>query len=277
MLNLDDLAQFAAFYKYKTLTKVAEEFHISQPTITRTMKRVEESFGVPLFIRSSNKIEINETGKIAAEAAIKLLNAARQCEAEVQSYDHHLHTITVDSCAPAPLWSFMPMLYRKHPDKTITSRLVDDITQLEADFLSHKCNIAILPHPLYTDGIQCKKYLEEHLSICVPPTHELAKYKEVSTQQINGYNCLLSSDIGFWSNFHKNTLTSSKFFVQTDEFAFKALVKESTLPCFTTNLAQDYYEDNLGSRIAIPITDEAANVTYYICYWTSDHLNLKSL
>ena len=49
MLNLNDLSQLVAFYKYGTLTKVAEEFFISQPTITRTMKRIENEFGVPLF------------------------------------------------------------------------------------------------------------------------------------------------------------------------------------------------------------------------------------
>lgn len=270
MLNLEDLAQFVAFYKYGTLTKVAEEFNISQPTITRTMKRVEEAFGVPLFIRSVNKIEINETGKAAAEASIRLLDSAAGCELEVKDYDRKLHTIFVESCAPAPLWNFMPQLYRKQPNKTITSKLVDDMTQLEADLLSRKCNAAILTHPIETDGIKCIEYLEEHLSICVPPTHELAKYKEVSTKQINGYNCLLSSEIGFWSNFHKRALPSSKFFIQTDEYAFKELVKSSTLPCFTTNLAQDYYGDNLADRIAIPITDEEANVVYYICYWDSD-------
>ena len=278
MLNLEDLAQFVAFYRYGTLARVAEDFHISQPTITRTMKRVEKSFGVPLFIRSSNKIVLGETGKIAAEAAIRLLNSAKQCELEVKDFDRLLHTIIVDSCAPAPLWSFMPKLHRKHPGKTITSKLVDDMTQLEANLLSHKCNIAILTHPVEADGIQYVEYLEEHLSICVPKTHELAQYKEVSTKQINGYNCLLSSEIGFWTNFHKRTLPSSKFFIQTDEFAFLELVKESSLPCFTTDLAVDYYQANtLRNRVSIPITDEEANVTYYICYWESDDLNLDNL
>lgn len=60
-------------------------------------------------------------------------------------------------------------------------------------------------------------------------------------------------------------MPASKFLVQTDDFAFKELVQESTLPCFTTNLATDM-SDILGSRNIIPITDAEANVTYYfIC------------
>ena len=58
-------------------------------------------------------------------------------------------------------------------------------------------------------------------------------------------------------------MPSSKFLVQTDKFEFEELVRESSLPCFTTNLAKD---DNglLAGRIKIPVTDPEANVTYYL-------------
>lgn len=66
MLDLLELEQLAAFAEYGTLSKAAQELHISQPTLTRTMKRLEEEFGVPLFVRGKNKIELNETGAEAA-------------------------------------------------------------------------------------------------------------------------------------------------------------------------------------------------------------------
>ena len=124
------------------------------------------------------------------------------------------------------------------------------------------------------NGIVCKKYIEEHLSICVPPTHALAGYKEVTTGMINGYNCLLSSDIGFWTNFHKRKLPASRLLVQTDEFAFKELVRESTLPCFTTDLARDYFSEEMNGRTIIPITDPEANVTYYVLYHTDNQFSI---
>ncbi|MBD5490371.1 MAG: hypothetical protein HDR13_16560 [Lachnospiraceae bacterium] len=58
-------------------------------------------------------------------------------------------------------------------------------------------------------------------------------------------------------------MPSSKFLVQTDQFEFEELVRESSLPCFTTNLAE---KDSglLVGRIKIPVTDPDANVTYYL-------------
>lgn len=274
MLNLNDLSQLVAFYKYGTLTKVAEEFFISQPTITRTMKRIENEFGVPLFKRTVNRIELNETGIKAAELAEKLINFANECLSQVRDFDRNLHTIVIESCAPAPLWSLIPELTRKYPAKTISSKLYEDLSQIEENLLNRHCDIAILPHPMDKNGIVCKKYIEEHLSICVPPTHALAGYKEVTTEMINGYNCLLSSDIGFWTNFHKRKLPASRLLVQTDEFAFKELVRESTLPCFTTDLARDYFSEELNGRTIIPITDPEANVTYYVLYHTDNQFSI---
>lgn len=102
-MNLNDLSQFVAFYRYGTLTKVAEEFFVSQPTLTRTMKRIEQEFGVSLFDRTANRIKLNETGTKAAGLAEKLLDSAKDCLIQIRDFDRSLHTVTIESCAPAPL------------------------------------------------------------------------------------------------------------------------------------------------------------------------------
>lgn len=69
MLDLLELEQLIAFADCGTLSKASEQLHISQPTLTRTMKHVEEAFAVPLFVRGKNKIALNETGMQAVEYA----------------------------------------------------------------------------------------------------------------------------------------------------------------------------------------------------------------
>ena len=60
MLDFDDLEQLTAFARCGTLSAAAEELHISQPTITRTMQRLEDDFGAPLFVRSKNSIGMKQ-------------------------------------------------------------------------------------------------------------------------------------------------------------------------------------------------------------------------
>ena len=44
MLDLNELEQLIAFADTGTLSKVAEAFHISTPSVTRSMKNIEEEF-----------------------------------------------------------------------------------------------------------------------------------------------------------------------------------------------------------------------------------------
>lgn len=264
MLNLEDLEQFVAFHRLGRLSKVAEEFHISQPSITRTMKRVEESFGVPLFLRTSNQIELNEVGKKAVEYATDLLKSERNAISQVQEFYQRLCTITVESCAPAPLWTVLPALSRKYPEKTITSTLCET-DKIILDIQQGKCTFGILPYRIELPGVACEELMQEHLFICVPKDHALASNKSVTCEMINGFNCLLTSEIGFWNELVQKLMPSSRFLVQTDEFEFWELVMESSLPCFTTDLA-DEQEDMLKNRVIIPITDPEVNVTYYLIH-----------
>ena len=92
MINFDELEQLIAFAKHGTLVKAADTLHISQPTITRTMKNIEDCFGVKLFERGKNRIRLNDTGKIAVEHAEKVLESARQMMTTVREYDKSLRT-----------------------------------------------------------------------------------------------------------------------------------------------------------------------------------------
>lgn len=197
MLNLLELEQLAAFADWGTLSKAAEQLHISQPTITRTMQHLEEEFGVPLFSRSKNKIQLNETGKKAVEYAKSLLEDAREAVAQVQAFHKRLHTITVQSCAPAPLWSLLPILSSEFPQQTISSTLLEE-PEIVRQVRDGDCEMGILPRPVEQEGVKCVPFLEEKLSVCVPYEHSLAERTSLTFQELNGFNCLLLSQIGFW-------------------------------------------------------------------------------
>lgn len=264
MLNLLELEQLVAFADWGTLSKAAEELHISQPTITRTMKNIETAFGVPLFARGKNKIELNETGKRAVEQARSLLAAAENAVLQVQSCHARLHTILAESCAPAPLWSLLPLLSSVFPEKTISSKLCRQETIIK-DVSSDACEIGILLSPAPSDELSCIPIMQENLSVCISRTDEFANRKSLTFADINGFNCLLRSQIGFWTELCRQKMPASKFLVQTEDFAFQELVQNSNLPCFTTNLASGM-SSLIQNRNVIPITDPEANVTYYfIC------------
>lgn len=54
----------------------------------------------------------------------------------VQQFDKNRRTITVESCAPAPLWVLLPKLSSKFPDNTISSKLhlIDELIRTSTLF-----------------------------------------------------------------------------------------------------------------------------------------------
>ena len=264
MLDLLEMEQLIAFADCGTLSKASEQLHISQPTLTRTMKHVEEAFAVPLFVRGKNKIALNETGMQAVEYARKLLTDAENAVSQVQAFHARMHTIVVESCAPAPLWFLLPRLSSDFPAQTISSRLAE-ISEITEDVASGRSEIGIMPYAVSAEGIEGIPIIREELSVCIPKEHHLADRQSLSFAELNGFNCLLASEIGFWNEMCRRKMPASRFLIQNDEFALRELIRESTLPCFTTNLVEPDAEHLRGRRI-IPVTDPEANVTYYMIY-----------
>lgn len=71
MVEFYQLEQLLRVADCGTLSGAAEQLHLSQPALSRSMQRLENDIGVPLFIRYKNKIELNENGQLAVEYAEK--------------------------------------------------------------------------------------------------------------------------------------------------------------------------------------------------------------
>lgn len=76
-MHLKDLAYFESLAVHKNYTLVAEKFHVTQPTITYAIKRLEQEVGASLFTRNQAHKEVNLT-----EAGSILLQSARHIQVE---------------------------------------------------------------------------------------------------------------------------------------------------------------------------------------------------
>lgn len=195
------------------------------------------------------------------ECARKLLSEATETIRQVKTFDARRKTIIVKSCAPAPLWELLKKLGESCPEMTISSNICRNEEVLAA-WEEDACDVAILPFPLETG--KSRKFMEEHLFVCVPKDHKLAEYKELTFAEINGFNFLLRSELGFWDTLCRQKMPASKFLVQTEEFAFQELIQSSSLPCFNTDYGLLRLHTGYSDRVNIHLTDHEANVTFYI-------------
>lgn len=264
MLDLLELEQLIAVEELGSFSKTAQRFYVSTPTITRAMRHVEEAFGVPLFDRDKNKVTLNDTGKLAVEHARHVLREAETAIAQVQAFDRSLRTITVVSCAPAPLWELLPLITRLYPDLSANTRIAN-LSETERTLREGTCDAVVLPYRPEDKTLAVRHLMDEQLQLCVKREHPLAERESVTFDEINGFNFLLGSNLGFWNDLCHAKLTASKFLVQSDDFSLAEVIRQSSLPCFTTDAAMRAGFRDVGEdRISIPIIDPEVNVSFYL-------------
>lgn len=263
-MNVTELEQLVAVGELESFSEVARRFYVSTPTVARAMKRVERCYGVELFVHGKNKVELNEAGRLAVAGAQRILREIDSSIAEVRAYDRSLRTIDLVSCAPAPLWVLAPRVSQRYPDMALTTR-VANLEKTREALAAGDCDAAVLPYRPNGEGVVCSHVMDEHLYLCVPRDHALAGRDRVSLQDMNGFNFLLGTDLGFWNDVVRNRLSASRFLVQDDEFALDELIRTSTLPCFATDVSLERrYRDVGENRVSIPITDPEVNVSFWL-------------
>ena len=123
MIELYQLEHLLAIAAHGTMTKAAEELHLSQSALSRSIQRLEEELKVTLFHRQKNRVTMNPNGELAVEYARKVLTQMDELVAHVRAFDRSRHTISVGSRAPAPLWDISPLLSDLYSDMTIACDL----------------------------------------------------------------------------------------------------------------------------------------------------------
>lgn len=272
MIEIYLLKQLTSFAKCGTLSAAAEELHISQPALTRSMKKLEEDLGVILFERQKNRLNLNRTGKLAAEHALRVLEQDRDLMDKVRAYDRSLHTIALGCCAPVPSYELTPRLQQLFGDMTISSDIRSDSylwSGLESDTYQ-----LIVTHekPIKETYTICG---HEKLFISVPPAHPLAAFDSVSFEDLSGVPFLQYSQVGFWFDLVMQKIPNPHLLIQDNRDTFLEIANNSALPTFFT----DYFSQDKRSltRKIIPIQDPEAEVAYYLVCKKQDSQRFKPL
>lgn len=262
MLETNQLSQLITIADTKTLSKAAEILHISQPALTRSIQKLESELNVTLFDRQKNKITLNKTGKLAVSHARRILADVEQMTQSIQAFERSLHTISIGSCAPAPIVELLYYLTEKFATMTFSSETVNP-DSLVLGLKNNTYQIIITNSPVKDSEICCREFCREQLFLTIPPAHPLATKKDgIFADELAGETMLLFKEIGIWESFIKAKMSQTDFIIQDRDDAFNALIRASALPAFATNLTLKR-NDRRQNRIIIPFLDDEAKMTFY--------------
>ena len=84
-MELRVLQYFLAIAREENISKAAEYLHITQPTLSRQIKELEEELGKTLFIRGNRKIILTEDGMLLRKRAEEITNLVEKTELEMMA------------------------------------------------------------------------------------------------------------------------------------------------------------------------------------------------
>ena len=87
-MDLSQIEYFVAVAKLNHMTRAAKKLHVTQPTLTASIHKLEQELGTPLFERVGRNIYLNRYGKeflSYAEEAISALNRGVQSVLDMKS------------------------------------------------------------------------------------------------------------------------------------------------------------------------------------------------
>ncbi|MFW0793078.1 LysR substrate-binding domain-containing protein [Gordonia sp. CPCC 205515] len=173
----DDVKWFIAIAETENLTVAAARAHVSQPTLSRFLVRLEQHLGVALFDRQGRAIVLNRYGQVYLERARR---AAAQLEAGRREIDE-LRMPAQGAVHLAFLHSFgvrlVPDLIRRFRQDNPSARFVltqDAAATVVRHVVAGDADLAIVsPRPMRTD-MAWGSIAEQRLALAVPRDHRFA-------------------------------------------------------------------------------------------------------
>ena len=262
-MALEQMRQLDAIARCGTISAAAEELHLSQPALSRSIKRLERQLGQELFSRTHNSATLNDAGRMAVDHARNLLRDERMMLDAFADLARRQRTLLVGTVAPAPVWHLTALTVERFPGTLLNPvTLTED--EVERRLMNRSVDLACTLRPQILPTMRSVQLMTEDLYAFLPESHRLAKASTVSFADLDGESFLVLSEVGFWMDMLRRNIPHAHIVEQADRSVFEQLVRTTELISFVTNITHES-RGNL-ERVAVPIVDADAHATFYLSH-----------
>ena len=196
-MELHQLRYFCAVAESGSFSRAAQQSHVSQPSLSQQILKLEDELGVRLFDRLGRSVRLTEVGKTflpRARAVLRELEAARGDVVEQRdSVGGTICVGVIPTIAPYFLPAQITFLSRRFPQAHVT--VVEDITPVLLDRLrASVVDVAILALPVRGHEFETFPLLTEHLFAALPSKHRSARHASIRLKELREDPFLLLRD-----------------------------------------------------------------------------------
>jgi DNA-binding transcriptional LysR family regulator len=185
--DLVELETFLAVAELGSFSAAARRLHISQPSVTGRVQRLESTLKTRLLVRTTRHVEPTPAGKRLCERAERALHDLRLLMQEFQTEAEAARLRVVIAATPMIAAVMLPSLIhsfcQRYPDVQIQLRDLqyeDVVLRIEAN----EADLAVVAFDNDSEKLSFQALSEEDMLLVVPKTHALAKAGEVRLEEL---------------------------------------------------------------------------------------------
>lgn len=193
-MNLRDLRYLVALAEQRHFGRAAEACHVSQPTLSTQIKKLEDELGVALVERAPRHVMLTPAGlDIAARARRVLAEVDQMRETARRTADPEAGSIRLGlfpTLGPYLLPHVVPRIRARFPRLELL--LVEEKTEVVLHMLREgKLDAAVLALPLHEDWLDTEFLFEEPFLLAVPEGHPLSGHHDLRLSELGHERLLL--------------------------------------------------------------------------------------
>lgn len=194
-MTLTELRYIVAVAQHQHFGRAADACHVTQPTLSLGIKKLEEELGVELFERGArNEVRITPLGERIVEQAQRVLDQAsviKQLASNLQNpLFGPLRLGAIYTIAPYLLPELIPRIHKRAPEMPLL--IEENYTAVLSEQLRQgRLDVIIIALPFTEPGIVTQALYDEPFMVATPKDHPCAKRKQVETAELANESLLL--------------------------------------------------------------------------------------
>jgi len=194
LVNLRDLEAFKTVVECGSFSKASEELYIAQPSLSKTIQKLEKMLGYTLIDRTNRILRLTDEGKLLYEKSLVILQEMKDLELELGESRNQIKGHLKIGLPQIIGTFFFPKVAKQFKSKfpDVTLEIVED-GGLEVTKLVEKgeLDVAFVVLPTKSNEIEESLIYEGHFVACLPENHRLKDANEIRLEQLKDEEWIL--------------------------------------------------------------------------------------
>ncbi len=211
-MNLNQLKLFYLAVKKESLSKAAQELNITQPAVTKGIRRIQEHYEVQLVHRLGRKLVLTEVGEALYKTAERIFELDKLAEEVLHEYQQkklkQLHIHASESFGAYFLPSIINHFNQLNPEIHVTVDIVSNRRVVE-NTVNLQNDLGFISSPVNNKRLVMHEVLEDEPVIIVSPDHPFADRDMLEPGDLEGQVMIMHEEGSVFQKVVNTIMTDS--------------------------------------------------------------------